>query len=376
MKLEDFSIPVEAAEKPEKESIWNRDISFGGNKLTDKHKATFYHQLRTLVSSGVDIRSSLELVRDQFKSKKSIAIIQQIIDELIRGKSLSGSFDSSGKFTNYEIFSLRIGEESGRLVEVLDTLAGYYDQKLEQSRQLVNALSYPVLIILSAVGAISFMMLTIIPMFEEVFKRFGSELPALTKTIIGFSGFINTNIWLILFAIVLFIVAIVVLRKNARFNFAMEAIMMKFPYIGQLYMDIQLSRCSASLALLTNASVPLTRALDFVSQMMTMQHLQDALERVGKQIVRGRQLHEALAQETIFDKSFVSLIRVGEEVNKLGEFFDKLSVEYANNASYRTKQLNTVLEPVMIVFLGLMVGIILIAMYLPMFQLSTSMEIN
>ncbi len=376
MKLEDFSISAEAVEKPDKESIWNRDISFGGNKLTDKHKSTFYHQLRTLVSSGVDIRSSLELVRDQFKSKKSIAIVQQIIEELVRGKSLSGAFESSGKFTSYEIFSLRIGEESGRLVEVLDTLAGYYDQKLEQSRQLINALSYPVLIILSAIGAIAFMMLTIIPMFEEVFKRFGSELPALTKTIIGFSGFINEYFGLILLLVVLFFSSFLILRKNARFNFLKESILMRFPYIGQLYLDIQLSRCSASLALLTNASVPLTRALDFVSQMMTMQHLQASLERVGKQIVRGRQLHEALGQESIFDKSFVSLIRVGEEVNKLGEFFDKLSVEYANNASYRTKQLNTFLEPVMIVFLGLMVGIILIAMYLPMFQLSTSMEIN
>lgn len=376
MKLEDFSKPAETVEKPAKESIWNRDLSFGGNKLTDKHKSTFYHQLRTLVSSGVDIRSSLELVRDQFKSEKSIAIVQQIIDELVRGKSLYGAFESSGKFTNYEIFSLKIGEESGRLVEVLDTLSGYYDQKLEQSRQLINALSYPILIVLSAIGAIAFMMLTIIPMFEEVFKRFGSELPALTKTVIGVSGFINANSGFIFLIIVSIVTTFMVLRKNSRFNFLMELAIMKSPYIGQLYLDIQLSRCSASLALLTNASVPLTRALDFVSQMMTMQHLQASLERVGKEIVRGRQLHEALAQESIFDKSFVSLIRVGEEVNKLGEFFEKLSVEYANSASYRTKQLNTFLEPVMIVFLGLMVGIILISMYLPMFQLSTSMEIN
>lgn len=376
MKLEDFSKPAEAAKEPEKESIWNRDISFGGNKLSDKHKSTFYHQLRTLVSSGVDIRSSLELVRDQFKSKKSIAIVEQIIEELVRGKSLSDAFDASGKFTNYEIFSLRIGEESGRLVEVLDTLSGYYDQKLEQSRQLVNALSYPVLIVLSAIGAIAFMMLTIIPMFEEVFKRFGSELPALTKTIISFSAFINTNFGLIFLFILLLVGGFMALRRNVRFNFLLESALIKLPYIGQLYLDIQLSRCAASLALLTNASVPLTRALDFVSQMMTMQHLQLSLDRIRKEVIRGRQLHEALAQESIFDKSFVSLIRVGEEVNKLGEFFDKLSVEYANAASYRTKQLNTFLEPVMIVFLGLMVGIILIAMYLPMFQLSTSMEIN
>ena len=322
MKLEDLSVAAEPVNEPVKESIWNRDISFGGNKLSDKLKSTFYHQLKTLVSSGVDIRSSLELVRDQFKTKKSTAIVDQIIEALVKGKSLSDAFDASGKFTNYEIFSLRIGEESGRLVEVLETLATYYDQKLEQTRQLVNALSYPVLIIVSSVGAIAFMMLTIIPMFEEVFKRFGSDLPALTLTIIGFSTFIKTNIGLIMLVLITLVAGFMFARRNEQFLYAMESLLLKLPYIGRLYLDIQMSRCSASLALLTNASVPLTRAIDFVGQMMNMRHLQEALQRVGKEIVRGSQLHEALRQESLFDKSYVSLIRVGEEVNKLGQFFE------------------------------------------------------
>ena len=216
----------------------------------------------------------------------------------------------SGKFTNYETFSLRIGEESGRLVEVLETLANYFDQKLEQRRQLVSALSYPVMIVLSSVGAIAFMMLTIIPMFEEVFKRFGSELPPLTKTIITFSNFINSNFWLILIALIAIVVSFSVLKKNDKVNYWMESFFMKIPYIGTLYLDIQLSRCSASMALLTKASVPLTRAIEFVGQMMTMKHLQESLARVKQEIIRGHQLHEALEHEVLFDKSFVSLIRV------------------------------------------------------------------
>ena len=377
MKLEQFAPPSPTASvKTPSESIWNRDISFERSTLSDKQKATFYHQLKTLVESGVDIKSSLELVRDQFKSKKSSETVNDIIQELIRGNSLSGAFQKAEQFSNYEYFSLKIGEESGRLVEVLTTLADYFEQKMDQRRQFVNALSYPVLIIFSAFGAIAFMLLVIIPMFEEVFKRFGSELPALTKTIIAFSGFLANNALLLLLLVAGLVGAIMVLRTQEKVKIMAESVFLRTPYLGTLYRDIQLSRCTASLALLTHASVPLTQAIDFVRQMMTMKHLQFSLARVEKEIIKGKHLHEALEPEALFDKNFVSLIKVGEEVNKLGLFFDKLSKEYADAASYRTKQLNTFLEPVMIVFLGLMVGIILIAMYLPMFQLSTSLEIN
>lgn len=376
MNIESFANTTSADEEKSTTSIWNRDISFSKKKLGDKEKSILYHQLKTLIGAGVDVKTALELVSEQLSKKKSTEIIKSVIKNLVKGNALNQAFETTGQFTQYEHVSLKIGEESSRLPQVLQTLSDYYEQKLEQRRQFVSALSYPILIVLSSIGAVAFMLLFIIPMFEEVFRRFGSELPALTLMIIGFSKALSSYAWLIFLFFVGLAVSFYLLSRNEKAVFLGEKVLMRIPHIGKLYLDIQLSRCAASMALLINASVPLTQTLNFVKQMMTMQHMRMALDQAQAEILKGRALHEALGDTPIFDKSFVSLVRVGEEVNKLGEFFEKLSVEYASAVSHRTKQLNTFLEPLMIVFLGLVVGLILVAMYLPMFQLSTSLEIN
>jgi len=376
MKVQNFSASTENIAADEKPSIWNRDISFSKNKFSDKEKSVLYHQLKTLIGSGVDVKQSLELVVDQLPKKKSQEILRNVIGHLVKGASLHQAFEKTKQFSNYEIISLKIGEESGRLTEVLSTLSGYYDQRLEQRRQFVSALSYPVLIVLSSIGAVAFMLIFIIPMFEEVFMRFGSELPPITLMIINVSNFLTENVWLLMTILAGLIVGIYLLGQNEKVLFWSEGVLLKTPYAGRLFLDIQLSRCAASISLLIQASVPINQTLDFVSQMVTMRHMKLALANAQKKILRGNTLHESFGGNNIFDKSFVSLVKVGEEVNKLGEFFEKLSVEYAANATHRTKQLNTFLEPIMIVFLGLVVGLILIAMYLPMFQLSTSLELN
>ncbi|MEL7004531.1 MAG: type II secretion system F family protein, partial [Bacteroidota bacterium] len=158
-----------SSEEAKKESFWNRDISLSSSKIGDKEKSVLYHQLRTLIGSGVDVKQSLELVIDQLGKKKSQEAIKEIIGNLVRGNSLYQAFDATGQFSNYELISLRIGEESGRLTEVLATLSDYFEQRMEQRRQFVSALSYPVLIVFSSLGAVAFMLLFIIPMFEEVF---------------------------------------------------------------------------------------------------------------------------------------------------------------------------------------------------------------
>ncbi len=377
MNIKDFNSQNRANEpKEEKASIWNRDISFGSKGMSDKDKSTLYHQLKTLIGSGVDIKTSLELVGDQLTRKKSRETLKNVLASLVAGRSLHQAFQKAGQFSNYEFISLKIGEESGRLTEVLQTLSTYFDQRLEQRRQITSALSYPILIVLSSIGAVAFMMLFIIPMFEEVFKRFGSDLPALTLVIISISKFFSSYGMLLFITLLALSATIYFLSKTVKMQRLGENMLLRAPYIGRLYLDIQLSRCAASIALLVHANVPINQTLDFVSQMVRMHHLRDALNLAQKRILKGHPLHLALNDNFVFDKNFLSLVRVGEEVNRLGEFFEKLSVEYASSASYRTKQLNTFLEPLMIVFLGLVVGLILVAMYLPMFQLSTSLEIN
>ncbi|MBV6648063.1 MAG: type II secretion system F family protein, partial [Cyclobacteriaceae bacterium] len=197
MKLKELEA-IAAPTKPEKqqtESIWNKDIQLFGSKLTDKDKSNFYQQLYTLITAGVDISTSLQHIVKQAGKKQVTKIVNEILDNIMKGSSLSSALQETGAFTNYEVYSIQIGEESGELAEVLQNLFDYLEEKIGQRREIISALSYPILIITSAIGAVLFMIFFIIPVFEEIFMRFGGELPGLTQQVIDFSVWLRTNAW-------------------------------------------------------------------------------------------------------------------------------------------------------------------------------------
>jgi type IV pilus assembly protein PilC len=144
------------------------------------------------------------------------------------------------------------------------------------------------------------------------------------------------------------------------------------PFIGVVLIKIQLARFCTSMALLTAAKVPLVRAIQLVKQMIVFYPLKESLKNIENDIMAGKHLHDSLSAFSIYDRRMIALIKVGEEVNQLDQFFQKLATAYSEEAEYKTQLLSTFLEPIIIIFLGFVVGFILVAMYLPMFQLSTS----
>lgn len=352
-------------------SIWNREITLGKPKITDKEKQHLYNQLYNLIDSGIDIRYSFEILEKQIKSKKTAQRIAEIGQLVIEGQSLSKAMRTSQLFTAYEYFSVEIGEETGKLAYVLKQLSLYYDNKLIQRRQIVSALSYPILILLSAIGAVSFMVFFIIPMFEEVFKRFGSDLPLITQYIISFSNLVNDHFLTFLLLVVLLFGINRYLSSNLKYTYFQERLILSLPLIGEIYNKIFLSRFCTSMGLLLSSEVPMISALEMVSNMINYQHLKRPIVEIKACIISGRSLYEAMKDYKVFDHEMIALVKVGEEVGKLAVFFDKLSSNYSEEVKHKTGLLNTVLEPAIIIFLGLVVGVILIAMYLPMFKLST-----
>src|ERR1044072_10023381 len=169
-------------------NFFNQDIRVFKRKLSDKKRERFYSELNILVRAGIDLKTAMEIVvEEQTKSqdKKTFSVIK---DEIVRGKSLSKSIEDTGEFSPYEFYSIRVGEESGKLLDVLKDLGNFFAVKIKQKRHFINSISYPVIVLLAALGAIYFMLNFVIPMFADVFKTFGSELPALTKFIIKLSG--------------------------------------------------------------------------------------------------------------------------------------------------------------------------------------------
>ncbi|MFH6986033.1 type II secretion system F family protein [Marinoscillum luteum] len=375
MKLTDLDISgPKVTQEKKQESFLTKEIDLFPHRVSDKEKETIYRQLNVLQQSGVDIRASFEILFQQLKRKKTREKLQMVLTEIVKGKSLSESLAQFKDFTPYEVFSLKIGEETGRLTLVFEKLTTYFENQIAQRRQIVSALSYPILITLTSFGAVSFMIFFIIPMFEEVFLRFNSDLPALTKTIIGLSRGFRSNALLLFSSVGIILFSIYALRKNLRFRWFKEWIWLRVPLGGEIYRQIYLARFCDSMGLLILSAVPMVHTLEMVRKMIGFLHIEVVLDQIKTDLVQGKTITEAFEKHPVFDNQMIALIKVGEEVNQLGSFFQKLSLDYTNSVKHKTALMATFLEPFMIIFLGLVVGVILVAMYLPMFELSSSMD--
>ncbi len=353
-------------------AFMSKDLSFGDGQLADKKKEAFYNELSTLINSGIDIKTALELTASSFTQEKDISLFAAIQKEVIEGKSLSETLQQHKKFSSYEFYSVRIGEETGRLGEVLAELAKYFKSKITQRRKIIGAITYPLLVLSTSFAAIFFMIKFVVPMFADVFKRFGGKLPYITSLIVSFSDWFDQYIYLILLILVLLVAFYLLYRKSPWFKKWSALTLLRIPIVGDILKKIYLARFANTMRLLTGTNTPLLHALGMVKQMITFYPIAQSLTRAEKDILMGSSLSSTLAKDNFYPKKFIQMIKIAEEVNKLEYFFEQLSTQYTEEVEYKTNAISGLLEPLIIIFLGLAVGVILIAMYLPMFQMSNS----
>lgn len=350
----------------------SRDISFGKGKLSDKKKEGFYNELGTLIRSGIDIRSALELTAGSYTQKKDVELFSSVQKQVIEGKSLSETMQAESKFSPYEYYSVKIGEETGKLGEVLGELAKYYKSKISQQRKIIGAITYPLLVLFTSFGAVFFMIKFVVPMFADVFKRFGGKLPYITSVIVSFSDWFDRYIYLMLFAIVAIVALYFINRNKFWFKKGAALLLLRIPIVGEITRKIYLARFANTMRLLTETNTPLLQALELVRQMITFYPVENSLRLAEKDILLGSSLSAALSKYDFYPAKFIQMIKIAEEVNRLEYFFEQLSEQYTEEVEYKTNAISGLLEPLIIIFLGVVVGVILIAMYLPMFQMSSS----
>lgn len=350
----------------------NNDIKFFGSSFGDKKKERFYSELAILFTSGVDIRSALELIEEEQEKEKDKLLFSKIKDSITSGAGLSAAIENTGMFSAYEYYSIQIGEESGRLTEVLQELSIFFGKKIQQKRQLTTALSYPAVLLVTSFGVLFFMMKFMVPMFSDVFKRFKGDLPYFTKLIIRLSdAFENYSLYFFI-VLTLLIIFLYSQRQTIWFRKASANVLLRTPIINSMISKIYLARFCQSMNLLISAKTPLVRAIELVKKMVGFYPIEISLEIIQEDIMKGQSLHSSLAKFKIYNKRMVSLIKVAEEVNQLDTMFSKLAKQYSDEVEHQTNILGSLIEPIMIIFIGLIVGIILVAMYLPMFQMSST----
>lgn len=350
----------------------NKEISLFGKQLKDKKKENFYTELGILIVSGIDIRTALEIITEEQKAGADRELFLKINNDVINGDSLSEAMLKTGKFTMYEYYSLKIGEESGRMKEVLNDLAVYFTKKIKQRRQLSSAFTYPAMVLATAVIAVTFMLNFIVPMFMDVFKRFNSEIPSITKAVISASDFFRKYGTVALLLVFILIIWMLLSRSKPWYRRYSSKILLKLPFFGEITRKIYITRFCQSMALLLGAKTPMLKSIQLVRQMIGFYPYEKALDNIEKGILHGESLYVGMQKTKLFDARIISLTRVAEEVNQLDTMFTRLGNQYSDELEYRTSMLNNLLEPLMIVLVGGLVAFILIAMYLPLFQLSSS----
>jgi type IV pilus assembly protein PilC len=342
--------------------------------FSDKNRVSFYKEFATLLNSGVDFRQALEILKNQQKKKAHQDFIASITKQVVRGKPLYEAFKDSGEFSAYEYYSVKIGEETRKLGSVLIELSHFFDRKVKMKRQMVSVFTYPSFVLLLTLGVLYFMLRYVVPMFSSVFKQFGKELPPLTKKIIVLSE--NFSLIMILFfgIVALAIAFHFIYKKSNRYRAARSTLLLKVPFVGNLIRKIYTTRFCQSLSLLLSAKTPLITALDLVQKMISFQPFEASLSQIKSDISKGTLLSTPMAKHSIYDFKLISLVGVAEQINKLDEMFERLAKQYDEETQHQTKMIGVVIEPLIIVIIGSIVGVVLIAMYSPMFDLSKILQ--
>ena len=354
-------------------ALMNKDIELG-NSFGLKRKEALYSELEILLSAGLDIQSSLNLIKETQKKQSTKAIIQQIKDDIISGSTLSEALEQTQKFSDYEIFSIRIGEETGQLTTVLKELAAFFVKSLQYRRQLIGALSYPVFVILFALGVVFFLLNYLVPMFSSVYERFDQKLPTITEYIIFLSDWVaNYSIYTFL-GFFIIILSLYTQRTKLWFRRSSSWSLLRLPIFGKVVKKIYLARYCQAMALLLSSKVPLLKAVRLVKKMINFYPIEQSLIIAEADILKGNMLNQTLKQFSFYPLQLIALVKVGEEASQLDTMFEKLAQQYNQEVDQQTAIIGSLLEPILIISLGILVGFVLIAMYMPLFQLSMGIQ--
>lgn len=355
------------------EELLKKEIVLFGSRFNNKKKQSFYQELAVLLKAGVTIKEGLMLIEESAKKKNDKDLLHQLLEDVLHGKPLSDALLDSGAFSEYEYYSVKIGEETGTVSQICAELNIFFERKNEQRRIVIAALTYPAIVLSTAILVVIFMLNYVVPMFEDIFHQNKMELPALTRIIVALSNAVKTYGIYVLMLIIAFAISSAFLKNNEAYKRIVHYAILRIPIFGKFVTKVNLAQFAQAVALLTASKVPMLNSIQMVRKMIRFRPIQDALSLVEANILQGNSLSASLKQNPLFDNRIISLVKVAEETNQTEYVFKQLSEQYNSEVIRQSKAMTTILEPLIILIVGFLVAVLLIAMYLPMFQMSTAL---
>jgi type IV pilus assembly protein PilC len=340
------------------------------HRIKAKHIMTFTRQLATLIDAGLPIMRSLSILREQVESVLFKAKIAEMAQDIESGASLSDAMSHHPNvFDRLYVNMVRAGELGGVLEHVLNKIAEFLEKREALKSKVKSAMMYPLVVMLLAAVIVTFILWKIIPTFQGIFDQLGGDLPGPTKVLIVASDILLTKTWIPILAIVLLVVVWKQLKKNPRTKYYLDVAILKLPVFGQLFRKIAITRFAGTLSTLINAGVPILQALDIVRDSSGNEVVARAMQKVYQSVKDGETIHEPLGQCPIFPPLVVHMVAVGEETGAIDHMLTKVAEAYEREVDDTVNALASILEPVLIVFLGALIGGIVVALYLPLFKI-------
>jgi len=342
-----------------------------GKPVSPKDIAFFSRQMATMMKSGVPIVSALEIIGGGHKNPRMKKMVDTIRADIEGGSSLYEAISRHPvQFDELYRNLVRAGEGAGVLETVLDTVANYKENIEALKSKIKKALFYPLMVIVVAILVSGIMLVFVVPQFEEVFRGFGAELPAFTQLIVNASRFMVSWWWLILIVIGgLAVGGIMAYKRSPKMQHGMDRLILKVPVIGQIMHNSSIARFARTTAVTFKAGVPLVEALGIVAGATGNKVYEEAVLRMRDDVSVGYPVNMAMKQVNIFPHMVVQMTAIGEEAGALDTMLFKVAEYFEQEVNNAVDALSSLLEPMIMVFIGVVVGGMVIGMYLPIFKL-------
>jgi len=346
-----------------------KEILLFNPKVKEKDLAIFTRQLGVMISAGIGIADALEILAKQFPNPTLTEALRKVQKDVMTGMALSKAMKKHPKvFPKFLVSLIVSAEESGNLDIVLQRATVYYEKITAIKKKIVSASWYPTAVLIIAILIVLGILAFIVPTFAKMYAGIGAQLPILTQILINLSNFVRGNFLYIIVFVIAFFTLISYIRKTEKGKKLTDALLLKLPLLGEIFRKGAIAKFARTLSILVSGGVPIIRALEIAGSVSGNAVIEENVQQAKNQVEQGKNLYASLDEE-VFTPIFISMVKVGEETGRLDEMLDTISDFFEDEVDRAVDGLLSTIEPLLMVFIGGVVGFIIIALYLPIFKM-------
>lgn len=364
-------IPISVKEQ----NFLNKDINFGNKKVKARDLSVFCRQFNSILAAGVTILNALQMLSEQTENKTLREVTKEVQIDVEKGESLTSAMSKHrDTFPPLLIHMVEAGEASGSLEIAFERMAIQFEKQAKVQGQVKKALTYPIVVICVAIIVVIVMLVVVFPQFQEMFDSLGSDLPGITKMVIAMSNFVQHFWWLLILLVGLAVLGIQTFRKTPNGQVFFSRLALRMPIVNQLTVKSASATFARTMSTLLAAGIPLVNGVEIITKIIGNVIIKDALNDTVDEIKRGVPLSVPLRESGVFPPMVHQMTKIGEETGNVEGMLEKVADYYEEEVEVTTASMTALLEPMIIILLGVIIMFILLAIYIPILSMYSAID--